>query len=119
MDEDAHPEASQQSELPNVPSIPDAGTPTAVAPASVPTHAQVPSLVESAHPEPLRALHMLMKNMGLEALQFTEKLLDESSGTWSCTVTAGSVSVEGQGRGKKAAKRNASSALLGALQQPK
>ena len=93
----------------------NAETRTAPPPANPAALAPALGVAESAHPEPLRALNILLKNLGLP-VQYTVQLLDESSGTWLCTASAGGVSVEAQGRGKKTAKKNASSALLSALQ---
>ena len=76
------------------------------------------STISSAapNPEPARALNLLLKRLDLQ-VQFTESIVDESTGTWSCTASTVDVSVEGRGRGKKAAKREASSALLAALEE--
>ena len=121
MDESVPEDVARLREVPPMPVMQASGTPAAqqspAASAQAATSCGVmTSSTAQSHPEPARALNLLLKHLNLQA-QFTESIVDESTGTWSCTASTVDVSVEGRGRGKKAAKREASSALLAALEE--
>jgi len=87
-----------QSSLPPVPPLP--------APAGPPHQSQ----------EPLRALNLYLQPLGVTPT-FSETLLDDATGAWSCEARACGFSARASGQGKKGARRAAAAMLLGDLQQ--
>ena len=82
---------------------------------AMPPFPKEPPTATNPNAEPIRALNLLLQRLGLRA-EYNETEVDASGGIWTCEAKAGGEAVVGEGRGKKAAKREACKKLLATLE---
>ena len=67
--------------------------------------------------EPVRELNLFLQRHNMEPARYDACMEDATHGLWHCQASAGGVSARGTGRGKAAAKREATKELLRAMRE--